>query len=200
MNYRVITSFMISASFLAGCSTVNDFKPVTKNGQEYIYGMPVLATGVVEDVQITEKNGTVHTFAAGASDVIGQGGVGMAAATTAGGMGSVGGGLAGGAIAGVFDFISRANAPKIELMVRRDKEGDIQPLPVSSDSLRILTKYRCVDIGDRIRIVKKGSNGFDVYNANANWLRLSDFQPSCEELKAKVATNGAVGGNSAQAG
>lgn len=177
----------LSCLAIAGCSTVSDFKPVTRNGQEYIYNMPVLATGTVEDVQITEKNGTVHHFAANTADVVGQGGVGMAAATTAGGMSDVAGGLVGGGVGAVFDFISRVNAPKIELMVRRDNDGDVQPLPINPDSLRILNKYRCVDVGERIKIVKKGSRGFDVYNANPELLRLSDFQPSCDELRAVSA-------------
>ena len=84
----------------AGCDTVSDYRPVTKNGQEYIYNMPVIATGVVEDVLITEKNGTVHSVASGTSDLVGQGGVGMVAAT-AGGLGTVAGGALSGVLSGV---------------------------------------------------------------------------------------------------
>lgn len=163
-----------------------DFTPVTRNGQEYIYDMPVLATGVLENVTITDKDGTIHSAAAGASDVTGQGGLGAAVATSAGGMSDVAGGLTGGLLSGLFNFISMASAPTIELVIRNDETGDAAPLRVSQDSLYILSKYRCVDIGDRVRIVKNGTRGFDIYNAVPELLRLSDFQPSCEELKTKI--------------
>lgn len=173
----------------AGCDTVSDYRPVTKNGQEYIYNMPVIATGVVEDVLITEKNGTVHSVASGTSDLVGQGGVGMVAAT-AGGLGTVAGGALSGVLSGVAKVVSQVNGPVIELMVRSDKDGQVAPLRISADSLEILTLRRCVDVGDRIRVVRKGERGFDIYNANPELLRISDFQPSCDQMKANLSSSG----------
>ena len=184
MKSGVVKSIVLGLSCLAlaGCNTVADYNPKTIDGQKYIYGMPVMATAKLESVKITEKDGTVHNFTDNASDVVGQGGVGVAAATTAGGLSSVQGGLAAGALSGVLDFFSRLSAPKIELMVLND-QGEVKPIPVNSDSLRILNDQRCLEIGDYMHIVKKGSRGFDIYNANPNLMRLSVFQPTCEELR-----------------
>ena len=189
MQYRSVSlALMTCLVTLTGCATVEDYKPVTKNGQEYIGDMPVMAKGEVVDLRVTDKDGSVQSFASGAADVAGPGGGGMAAATAAG-LGTVQAGLVGGISSGIFDLISRLSAPKIELMIKNDADGSVNPLPINSDSLYILTKYRCVDLGDRIRIVKKGRRGFDVYNEVPELIRLSDFQPECPELKANIAQN-----------
>lgn len=180
----IVSFFTILAS---GCTTVQDYHPVTKNGQEYVYGMPVLAVGTLEEVQVTGKDGAVHAITAGAKDITSDGAIAGSLASNISGMSNAQAGAALGLASGVFDFVSRLSGPSIKLLVRQDNGGEILTLPVSKDSLYILGTQRCINVGDRVRVVKKGARGFDVYNANPDLMNFSVFQPSCEELKAKLA-------------
>ena len=111
-------------------------------------------------------------------------------ASVAGGGSSLGGGAALGVLGALFDVISAANAPRIEFMVRRDPEGDLVNVPVpNKDYVRIIERYHCVGLGDAVRVVKTRSR-FDIYNAQPELVRVSDFQPTCEELKANLVQSG----------
>ncbi|MFT0547078.1 hypothetical protein ACMHYO_12155 [Allopusillimonas ginsengisoli] len=187
---RFVLAFLASVTFVvSGCSTVADFRPVVKDGQEYVYGMPVIAIGTLEDVQVTEKNGAIHSFAAAGADLTSDGGIAGPVANSINGLTSLQGTAALSLASGVLDFVSRVNGPSIKLMVRPDNGGDTLVLPVSKQSLYILGRNRCVGVGDRVRIVRKGKNGFDIYNAVPSLLHLSDFEPTCEELKAALKSN-----------
>lgn len=182
----------VSSVFLSGCDTVNDYRPHTRdNGHEYIMQWPVVATGVVEDLRVTEKNGTVHSVAAATSDVA-LGTVGYASTIgAASGMSGLQSGLAIGGLGAVFDFISRVNAPKVEFMVRRSPEGDLVNVPIQPELLERVETNKCIRLGDTVRVVQKG-NSLEMFNANPDLLRLSDFGPSCDELRAKFAKTAAL--------
>ena len=181
---------VLSCAAFTGCSTVSDFKPVTKNGQEYIMNYPVLATGTVEEVHVIEKNGTVHTIAQSGADLAGDGAIGASLATNAGGLSNFQGGAIAGALGAVFSIIAESNAPKVEVMIRNDADGELKSLHATPQMLKNFYEYRCIDIGDKVRVIKNPRGpGLDLYNANSTLLRLSDFQPTCEELKAKAAAD-----------
>ncbi|MVW72873.1 hypothetical protein [Bordetella sp. 15P40C-2] len=185
--YKIFLASSVYLS-LAGCDTVQDYKPYTKNGQEYVYGDPVVARGVLEEVRVTEKNGTVHNISKGAGDMVGDAGIGGAVAANIGGMSSLQGGMALGGIGAILDIVSALNAPRVEYMVRRDGEGDLVNVPVAVDYVKRITDYHCVDLGDRVRVLKVGRR-LTLVNENYQLLRLSDFQPTCAEQKASFSAS-----------
>lgn len=189
MFTKLITaSLAFSCLALAGCDTLSDYHVKEVDGNQYIMRMPVVATGKVEEVRVTEKNGTVHNVSKAAGSVAGEYAGSTKLLTDLGGMSNMGAGAVAGGIGAVFDIISAINAPRIELMVRRTAEGDLINVPVSPDALKIAQNMHCVQIGDDVNVVKRG-RAFDVYNVNPELLRLSDFQPSCDELRAKATAS-----------
>lgn len=186
MFTKLITAALaFSCLALAGCDTLNDYRVKTVDGQPYVMRWPVVATGQVEEVRVTEKDGTVHNISKAAGSVAGEYAGSTKLLTDLGGMSNLGAGAVAGGIGAVFDIIAAISAPRIELMVRRSAEQDLINVPVSPDTLKIAQDMHCVQIGDDVNVVKKG-RAFDVYNANPNLLRLSDFQPSCDDLRSKA--------------
>lgn len=180
---RSILVTTLSTLLLAGCVSSSQFVPSTVDGKDY-YGKALqIAVGTLEEVRITEKNGKVHTFAQGAGSVAGEMGGSIPLLSNLGGMSSAGAGLAAAGIGIIFDIISASSAPKIELMVRREPEGDLVDVPVNGDQLKRIKDYHCVNIGDRVRVVLVNKRP-DVYNWMPKLVRVSDFQPNCREMRA----------------
>lgn len=186
MFTKLITAVMaFSCLVLTGCSTVSDFQVKSVDGRPYIMHWPVVATGSLEEIRVTEKDGTVHNISKAAGSVAGEyaGSTNLLKGLT--GMSSLGAGAAVGGIGAVFDVIATLSSPRIEMMVRRNDEGDLINVPMALDYIKIAERLHCVQLGDEVNVVKKG-RAFDLYNANPNLLRLSDFQPSCDELRAQA--------------
>lgn len=187
----------VSCLTLVGCAS--NFKPhVKEDGKEYIYTWPVVAKGVLEDVRVTESDGTVTSLSSlskGVGDVAGDGAVG-GAITSSLGMSNVGGGLALGAVGALMDLITAATAPKVEFIVRREPEGDLINVPVANDYVHLYEENYCLQLGDPVRVVTRAgwSKGFDVFNANPNMFRDNLFSPSCDTLRAQETAKETVAG------
>ncbi len=189
MREFIVAGFVAVSVTLSGCSTVADYKPKLVDGHEYIMGAPVVAKGIVEELRVTGKDGAVQKITAGGSDLASVS-VGTSLASAIGGGSSLGGGAALGIVGALLDVVAAANAPRIEFMVRRDPEGDLVNVPVpNKDYVRIIEKYHCVSLGDAVRVVKLRGR-LDIYNAQPELLRLSDFQPSCQDMKSKLTQSG----------
>lgn len=181
-----LLAIFASTLFLGGCVSSGQFVPSTVDGKDYFGASPQVAVGTFEEVRVTEKNGAVHSFSQGASSVAGEMGGSVPILTNLGGMSNAGAGLAAAGIGFVFDIISASSAPTIEVMVRRDPEGDLINVPVDGHELKRIHDYNCVNLGDRVRVVYGSNRRFGVYNWVPKLVRVSDFQPNCRQLRAEA--------------
>ncbi len=82
----LLAALSVSCLLLGGCTAPSQFRPSTVDGKDYFAGVPQVAVGTLEEIRVTEKNGTVHSFAAGAGSVAGEMGVSGKLLTDLGGM------------------------------------------------------------------------------------------------------------------
>ncbi|CAM5790801.1 hypothetical protein CCAE64S_02660 [Castellaniella caeni] len=180
-------AILLSTVLLAACATPDQFVPSTVDGREYFAGVPQIAVGTLEEIRITEKDGTVHSFAKGASSVAAEGGGSIPLISGLSGMSSTGAGFAAAGIGFVFNSVAKSSAPDIELMIRKEPEGNLIGFQVTEHGLRQTQDYHCVNLGDRVRAIwHEQTREYGIYNFVPKLVRVSDFQPSCRQLRAEA--------------
>lgn len=179
---------VILSTVLSGCISP---QVVQKDGKDYINGWPLLATGVLEGIRITNNDGTSETISAASGAVVDLTSD-MAITTQIGnatGLSGAGGGLILGSVNVLMGILSNYTAPQIDYLVRREPEGDVINVPTEQGYIKHTEELFCVTIGDRVNVVqRRGFNrGFDIFNANPEMMRSNFLSESCESRRKRFS-------------
>lgn len=174
--------FLLSLVILGGCTTNKDLVPRMVDGEEKMLHWPVVGRGVLHEIVVFDAEGNPSRLTQGISDITSDGAI-VDGLSQLSGFGNLQGGLIFGALGAIADMVTASSRPSPPVLVVKQDNGQEINVRMLPDYLRITERLNCVRLGDRVIVVQKSQSMADLYPENWRWIRTSDFQPKCEELR-----------------